>query len=186
VVVYDHLDKADRIGSAQVDLLAQARIAALQARADEALTLVARGSGADFEKDFGDAMTRLAGPDGNGGLLKQARDRASDPTAVDAALSDARAWRDAHQKVRGLDDGGKYLDAVKLAIGGDPAGAAAAFNKLDGDLSRGITDANGVFDREAGAANDGFAGAVPGFAVLTLLLLAGVVYGLGQRIAEYR
>ncbi len=186
VVVHGHLDKADRTGSAQVDLLAQARIAALQARADEALTLVARGTGADNEKDFTVAMTRLAGPDGNGGLLRQARDRAGDPAVLDAALSHARAWHDAHKKVRGLDDGGNYPDAVKLATGDDPAGAAAAFNKLDAELDKGITDASGVFDREAGAARDGFAGAVPGLAVLTVLLLAGVVYGLGQRIAEYR
>jgi hypothetical protein len=185
LVVRDHLDKADRAGSAQVDLLAQARIAALQARADEALTLVARGTGADIEKDFTAAMTRLAGPDGNGGLLQQARDRAGDPAAVDAVRSDARAWRSAHQKVRGLDDGGSYPDAVRLAIGDDPAGAAATFSKLDADLDSGITAASGVFDREAAAADDGFT-AVPGLAVLTLLLVAGVVYGLGQRIAEYR
>jgi hypothetical protein len=186
LIVHDHLDKADRAGSAQVDLLAQARIAALQARADEALTLVARGSGADFEKDFGAAMTRLAGPDGNDGLLKRARDRASDPAVIDAALSDARAWGAAHQKVRGLDDGGNYPDAVKLAIGDEPAGAAAAFSKLDADLNKDITAASGVFDREAAAAGGGFAGAVPGLAVLTLFLAAGVVYGLGRRIAEYR
>jgi hypothetical protein len=186
LVVRDHLDKADRAGSAQVDLLAQARIAALQARADEALTLVARGGGADFEKDFGAAMTRLAGPDGNGGLLKQARDRASAPAVLDAARSDVRAWRAAHQKVRGLDDGGDYPGAVKLAIGDDPAGAAASFSKLDADLDKDITGASGVFAREAAAAGGGFTGAVPGLAVLTLLLAAGVVYGLGQRIAEYR
>src|SRR5262249_6221749 len=46
-------------GSAQVNLIAQARIAALQARADEALTLVARGSGDAFEKDFTDRMATL-------------------------------------------------------------------------------------------------------------------------------
>ena len=46
------LSQARRDGSAQVELVGQARIAVLQARADEALTLVARGSGGAFEQDF--------------------------------------------------------------------------------------------------------------------------------------
>jgi hypothetical protein len=186
VVVHGHLDTSDRTGSTQVDLLAQARIAALQARADEALTLVARGTAADLDKDFDAAMTRLAGTDGNGGLLKQARDRAADPASVDRALADVRSWRTAHQKVRDLDNGGSYPDAVTLAIGDSADGSAVAFSKLDADLASGITTASGVFDREARAAGGGFAGAVPGLAVLTLLLLVGVIYGLGLRIAEYR
>lgn len=189
VNVHSHLGTADRTGSGQVDLLAQARIAALQARADESLTLVARGNGAEFDQDFDATVTRLAGKDGSGGLLAQARDRAADPTAratVERALADARAWRTAHQKLRQLDDGGNYPDAVKLAIGDDPAGAAAAFNRLDADLAAGITGASAVFDREAAAASGAFAGATPGLPVLALFLLVGVVYGFTTRIAEYR
>ena len=45
VVIGTRLDASDRDGSAQVDRLVQARVAALQARADESLTLVARGAG---------------------------------------------------------------------------------------------------------------------------------------------
>jgi hypothetical protein len=56
-----------------VEVLAQARIAALQARADEALTLVARGSGGGFEDDFKTNFTTLAGEDGAGGLLAAPR-----------------------------------------------------------------------------------------------------------------
>ena len=58
-------DTGRKTGSDQVALLAQARIAALQARADEALTLVARGGGGDYEKDFQANMSALIGSDGN-------------------------------------------------------------------------------------------------------------------------
>jgi hypothetical protein len=171
-----------------VDLLAQARIAALTARADEALTLVARGSGGDFDTGFNVSMKTLAG-DGSGGLLAQASDAATDPvvrSALDAARADTKAWLDAHKKLRDQDTGGNYSAAVKLAISGDPGSSAAAFNQLDTDLANGIARASAAFDREAKTAATDFTGAVPGLVALTLLLLAGLVAGVQQRIAEYR
>ena len=192
IAVQGDLNAAHQTGSRQVELLAQARIAALQARADESLTLVARGNGGDFDKKFDTAMADLAGKDGNSGLLAQARDqaqRAGDPSvrsALDAARSDAKAWQDAHKKLRGLDNGGDYPGAVKLAIGDTPDSAAAAFSRLDADLARGIATASTAFDRKAGSAADDFTGATAGLIVLTLLLLGGVVVGFQQRIAEYR
>jgi hypothetical protein len=190
--VQSHLDTARQAGSRPVELLAQARIAALQARADESLTLVARGGGAAFDKDFDTTMTDLAGPDGSSGLLAQARDqaqRSGDATvraAVDAALADTRAWRTAHQKLRGLDNGGDYMGALQLAIGTGQDGTGTASDRLDADLAKGITSASSAFDREAKAAAGTFTGATAGLVVLTLLLLAGVVAGFQQRIAEYR
>jgi alkylhydroperoxidase/carboxymuconolactone decarboxylase family protein YurZ len=187
-VVRAHLDAAERAGSAQVEVLAQARTAALQARADEALTLVARGSGGDFDKDFDKSMNTLAG-DGLGGLLALARQQAGDPKvrgAVVAAQDHVKDWRAAHKQLRDKDNGGDYLSAVTMAIGADQGSAASAFTKLDNDLASAITEANGAFGREARAAGQGLTGAVPGSVVLTLLLLAGVVAGLQQRIAEYR
>jgi hypothetical protein len=184
-----HLRASNRDGSAQVELLAQARIAALTARADEALTLVARGNGANFEDDFNKSMDALAGKNGSSGLLAQARAQATDPRVraeLAGAVSHARTWRTVHQKLRAFDDGGHYSDAVTLAIGADPASAASAFNRLDGDLGRGITTASAAFDREAGGADRDLSGATAGLAVLTVVLLAGVAAGLQQRIAEYR
>src|SRR6266511_2473141 len=68
VAAASQLHASNREGSAQVELLAGARIAALQARADEALTLVARGTGEVFEKDFTAQLTTLAGPGGTSGV----------------------------------------------------------------------------------------------------------------------
>jgi hypothetical protein len=187
--VSGHLEASSRDGSAQVALLAKARIAALQARADEALTLVARGNGASFEKDYTSQLNGLLSDDGTAGLLLRARSAATD-TAVrrtlDTALTDVKNWRTVHQKLRGLDDGGNFPDAVKLAISGDTDSAASIFNHLDEALGQGITITSGAFDRQAVAGADALVGQNAVIVVLTLLLAAGVTIGLQRRIAEYR
>jgi hypothetical protein len=173
------LSAAQRDGSGQVQLLAQARLDALQARADESLTLVARGNGGDFEADYKAADGRLAG------LLTRARDAATDPVvraAVGSAVSDSGAWRKAHSDVRKDDDGGQYGDAVSVANGA----SQDAFNRVDADLAKGITLTNDEFDRRARAASGALGGAAVGLSLLTVLLLAGLVYGFEQRLAEYR
>jgi hypothetical protein len=187
VNVGNHLDAGQRAGSSQVDLLAQARIAALQARADESLTLIARGGG-DFDADYDQSMKLLSG-DGQGGLLARVRQQASDPavrSAMTTAQGHVKQWRAAHQTLREKDKGGDYLSAVTLAIGAGPDSAATAFTALDTDLATAIAGADRVFDREARAAGNEFTGAAAGHLVLTLLLLASLVAGLWQRIAEYR
>jgi len=187
--VSTHLDAGRSAGSAQVNVLAQARIAALQARADEAQTLVAHGNGAASEKDFVASMDTLAGTDGNGGLLAAARRAAGDPAvraALDRATTAARDWRAVHVKLRALDDSGQYPQAVALAIGADPAAAAAKFTALDRALADGIGTASGAFDRQATAAAGESTGTTAGFVVLTGVYLTGLVLGLQRRIAEYR
>ena len=184
-----HLSASRRDGSAQVELFAQARIAALQARGDESLTLVARGAGAAFEKRFTETMKRLAGDDGTGGLLGQARARATDGAsraAVDQAIADVKQWRDLHKRIRELDDSGRYPEAVTLAVGADEASAGGVFNRLDEDLARGLTDGGDRFAREVRAAGTALRGVAGGLGVLMTLVLVGVLVGLGQRVLEYR
>jgi hypothetical protein len=184
------LADAQRDGSAQVQLLAQARIDALQARADEALSLIARGNGANFDTDYDAMLTDLVGKDGRSGLLAQSRAAATDPAAgtlVDAAIKDATAWRTTHQNLRrDFDNTGDYADAVQQTIGDGPTTAASSFNRLDRELGAGIGVTSDALDRRARAAADALGAAPVGLAVLTVLLLAGVFVGLRQRIAEYR
>jgi hypothetical protein len=177
--VRGELASAQRDGSSQVQLLARARIDALQGRADESLTLVARGNGASFENDYKTVHSGLTD------LLGRARGAATDPTVratVDSAISERETWQAAHTKVRTFDDGGQYTDAVTQALGPDQD----AFNRLDADLGKGIELTNATFDRKARAASGALDGAAIGFAVLTIALLAGIVLGFQQRIAEYR
>jgi hypothetical protein len=184
-----HLTASRRDGSAQVDLFAQARIAALQARGDESLTLVARGAGAAFEKRFTETMNRLAGEDGSGGLLAQARARATDAAgraAVEAAIVDVQQWRDLHKRIRELDDSGSYPEAVRLAVSSDEASAGGVFTRLDQHLADGLAHAGDRFAREVRDAGNAFRGVAGGLGVLTGLLLVGVLVGMALRILEYR
>ncbi|MDG6107191.1 hypothetical protein Daura_32650 [Dactylosporangium aurantiacum] len=175
-------------GSQQVALLAEARITALQARADEGLTLIARGDGKAFEQDFTVMMERLAGKDGKGGLLQRAHQEAPDDAAR-AAVQDAQRhaadWLTIHRKVRELDDGSQHAEAVRLATDGD-ASAASAAGRLDAALGEGIAGGGRRFDREAGRAGDALGGVDVAVALLALAGAAAAAYGLNQRIAEYR
>jgi hypothetical protein len=183
-----HISDGRDGGSEQVALLAEARITALQARADEGLTLIARGDGKAFEQDFTVMMERLAGKDGKGGLLQRAHDEAPDAAArstVQRAQEHAASWLSIHQKVRSLDDGSLHADAVKLATDGDDSAAAAA-GRLDAALAEGIAGGGRRFDQEATSAGDALGGADVAVALLALAVAAAAAFGLNQRIAEYR
>src|SRR5690606_41919657 len=57
-----------------------------------------------------------------------------------------RSWSEVHTQVRNLDNGGRYEEAVDLAIETkEDRGATAAFTRLDDDLAKGITESRKVF-----------------------------------------
>ncbi|GAB3468132.1 hypothetical protein GCM10027436_83770 [Actinophytocola sediminis] len=157
-------------GSTRINQLTETRIAALTARADETLTLVARGSGTAFEDDY----QRIA--DQLGGLLER------------AGLPDAQAawtdWHAVHDQIREADDAGEYGQAVTLAVGED--GARAHFDAVDGDLAIALGDTNRVFTDEISQASNAVTGTVIGVIVLAVLMAVGSAVGIWQRLKEYR
>lgn len=177
-------------GSHQVDVLVRARIAALQARADETLTLVARGDGEAYENDFVNLAGQLGGSDGQGGLLGEARGLAADGPAadeIDAAIQDATAWFKAHAEVRRQDDDGQYQDAVDTAIRDDKKnGAAGAFVRLDENLVAAINVGRQEFLDDTRNAERALTLLAPGIAVLALIAAAGAAMGIRERLREYR
>jgi len=184
-----HVGASRADGSAQLAVLAEARIATLQARSDEAMTLIARGGGAEFEEHFTGQFKRLAGVVGSGGLLKKARAQATEDDvrkALDAAIKTARQWRGVHSEVRRLDNSGGYNAAVERAIGDAPNSAGSLAAKLDGQLTRAIRYVSDRFDSEAGAARSVLFGVGYALALLMAVTVVGVVIGLQQRIREYR
>jgi hypothetical protein len=189
VVSGSRLDASHRDGSAQVDRLVQARVAALQARADESLTLVARGSGGDFDKEYTAVMQRLIGADGRGGLLRDAADRATDePTRVAARTAATRAgdWLAAHQKLRKLDGDGQYNEAVKAVVAAGPEATTSIFTELDRTLADAIAHNGERFEAQARSAGKGLSGVDLSIAVLAALIVIGGAVGIQRRIAEYR
>jgi hypothetical protein len=181
------LGQAHDHGSAPVEALAQADIAALQAHADESLTLIDNSGDDSFQADFTSVRAKL-GP-GPGTLLTAASSAASGSPGsgyAAAAAADATAWYAAHQRVRSQDDSGAHSLAVQSAIGSAPGDSAAAFGRLDSALSSGIAADQVVFHARAVAGRDAATGLEAGLIVLSLVMAAGCARGLTQRLAEYR
>lgn len=174
-------------GSAPVETLARADIAALQAHADESLTLIDRSGDDSFQQDFL-SLQRLLGP-GRGTLLAAAataaRGSPGGPLAA-SALSAAPGWFAAHRQVRVLDDRGSYTAAVQRAIGSAPADSGTRFTRVDTDLTSAIKVDQASFRSAAQRARDAVTGLEAGVIVLSLVMAVGCAWGISGRLAEYR
>ncbi|MEU5694571.1 hypothetical protein [Actinosynnema sp. NPDC020468] len=157
-----------------VDLAARARIATLTARGDETLTLVARGSGAAYEKHYTEADAELTD------LLSRSQADAAE------ALGHHDQWKRAHERVRKADNDGDYTTAVGLALSTGPDGAAAAFDALDSDLVDALGARRAELTDAIGSARGALGGAVPVVVVSALVAAAASTGGLWQRLKEYR
>ncbi|WP_370946184.1 hypothetical protein AB5J62_00895 [Amycolatopsis sp. cg5] len=174
-------------GSHQVDVLVRARIAALQARADETLTLVARGDGASYEKDFASLQAQLIGADQKSGLLGEAKGLTAAKTEVEAANQSALAWFKAYAEIRKTDTSGQYDDAVKAAIDvSKEDGSAAAFLRLDENLVKAINVGRQNFLDDTRSGDRWLTLLAPGLGVLAVVAAGGVAIGIRERLREYR
>jgi hypothetical protein len=162
----------------QTVALATARIGGFDAKSAEALTLIARGSGAAFEERF-----KSTAGDAAGAIERDLADAA--PGSAQAATATAFAqYVEEHEKLRALDDGGRHDDAVAAATG---AGAAnSAFADFERASSRALTtEATDLSDDLEQAST-------PLLIMAWLLLVAGVAAavsawrGISERLREYR
>jgi hypothetical protein len=177
-------------GARQVEVIVQARIVAAKMRANETLTLVARGDGAaEYETEFAELGKELTGK-GEQNLIVHAQGLSATQETTDllaAAQKNADDWLAAHKRVRQLDDGGSYQEAVSLAISTDAkTSAATMFNRLDDNLLRALNRGRQKFVEETSGASNVMTGLAPGVAVLALLAAAGVTMGIRDRLREYR
>jgi hypothetical protein len=169
-------------GSAPAQALAQADIAALQARGDETLNLISRTGDADFQSDFRTTQTQLD-------ALVMAASRQSPAAAsqpVAAAGRAASGWFAVNQRAQLLDARSDYGAETQLIIGLGPGTAGTLFGQLQTSLRQGIAADQSVFSAHAAAGRDAFTGLEAGVAVLAVAMAAGCAWGLSRRLAEYR
>jgi hypothetical protein len=151
---------------------AAVRIEANNAKSNESLTLIARGSGAAFEtawaKAAGEVDPRLAG------------------LGQDNLSTAWKAYVSTHQQIRKLDDGGSWDAAVALATGSNAKSSNALFGQFDQAATR-------YLDSISNQASVGLAAPRPiliVFAVLTFVAGLGAALlsrrGLAARLQEYR
>jgi len=165
--------RSTRNGSfSELNDAASARIQANDAKSNESLTLIARGSGQAFEKAWMGSselvtadLKSLIRPD----LLPQ-----------------WEAYTAVHAKIRALDDGGSWDAAVVQATGNAPESANTTFGAFDDSLA-------GYLDELSTKTSTSLSSHRPGLIIGTILmLLAGLAsavlgrQGVAQRLREYR
>jgi hypothetical protein len=172
---------AQQQGSAPAQAFARAEVAALQAHADESLTLIDNSGDDSYQKDYV-AQQKLLGP-GPGTLLAAVQAAAGSGGPGRDVAAEAQAWYQAHAALRAKDDAGNHADAVKSALSGE---AATSFARLSATLSDGIGTHQAVFATSARGGRDAFTGLAVGMIVASLVMAAGCAWGLSRRLAEYR
>jgi hypothetical protein len=169
--------KVQRTSYAATLALAQARIAAYDAKSNESLTLIARGTGQVYETAY---RTRLA-------QIQQQLGKAAGVGVAPTARNDLSAWDTVHQRIRTLDDAqGKWDEAVRLAIGSDPNSANAKFATFAATTRQALGEqAEAVADRLASSRTVLL---ITGWLTLLVGVLAAAAgwWGVSLRLEEYR
>jgi hypothetical protein len=156
---------------------AQARIAGFDAKSNESLTLIARGSGASFEKAWQASSAAVA---------TEVAQLGQNPASSDRSPLPWPAYATVHQKIRTLDDGGDWEGAVALATGQDPDSGNATFAAFDTSSDEQLSALSAQTAQQLGDTG----GWLPFAGVLGLL--AGVIaalcawWGVSMRLEEYR
>jgi hypothetical protein len=158
---------------AAVNTAADARIDANNAKSNESLTLIARGSGQAFEAAWKSSADSVAGN------LQRLTDRPE-------LANQWQAYTKVHSEIRALDDGGRWDRAVARATGSGPDSSNTVFGTFDNNLV-------GYLDEVSQETSNSLAGIQPVmivFAILTLLSGLAVAllgrWGIAARLKEYR
>ncbi|GAA2108240.1 hypothetical protein GCM10009841_28570 [Microlunatus panaciterrae] len=153
---------------------ASARIEANNAKSNESLTLIARGSGAAFEKAWATAAaqvdSRLAALPSSGQDLQPLW----------------QSYRTTHQQLRKLDDGGSWDAAVQVATGTGAKSSNATFGSFNSAVAEFLASASSDTSAALGRPLVGlWLGAV--LAALAALAAGWLSWvGIGTRLKEYR
>lgn len=154
--------------------LARARIAAYDAKSNESLTLIARGSGAEFEKAWKSAAEQVD------------KQLAVVGSGAGSATSAWQQYKAAHTEIRKADDGGNWDGAVDQAIGTGPNAATTPFTNFDKASAGKLADTSDetqaqLADSRGSLPPIGWLGLPIGIAAALL-----AAWGLSQRLGEYR
>ncbi|MDV9186953.1 hypothetical protein R6L23_01715 [Streptomyces sp. SR27] len=183
------LNDAQTHGQESLQVLNTARISSLTARANENLTLVARGAVLTedrtkdkYEADYAASMEALTGALAAADALA---DDADGRTPVDEAVNRVRTWQTLHKEARSKDEAGDYEGAL-VRIVGPKDSTGQAFDQVDAALERALVHEKAEFTRSAEDAGAALTALPLGAAALGILGAAGAVLGINRRLSEYR
>jgi hypothetical protein len=157
-------------------------ITAQQARADETLSLIRRGDEEIRKQSFYqriDAMHQQ---------LDQymARPDAVDKPDLQGADQLLVRWRQANDRINSYISVGNYRAATQIALGSAEDDSTPAFDKLEDQLGKAMTQSRSHLRNDVINARSGLSGAQVGGVVLSLGAAIAVALGLWPRLKEYR
>ena len=156
---------------------AQARIAGFDAKSNESLSLIARGSGATFEEAWQVSDSTIQ---------RELTKLDSNDAAADFEPLPWDDYASVHEQIRKLDDSGNWDGAVRLATGTGSSSGNATFANFDSSSGEQLS----TLGEDTASQLDGAGGWLTFAAVLGLL--AGVIaalcawWGVSLRLEEYR
>jgi hypothetical protein len=156
---------------------AKARIAAFDAKSNESLTLIARGSGSAFEKAW-----------------KASSEVVNTESATSARLNDDAAkmgglWAgyvNTHTQIRKADDGGQWEQAVTQAIGSGAKSANASFDAFDTSSGAALTSSSRAATDSLDAPRTWLTFAAWLGLLVGIAAAASAWWGVSLRLEEYR
>ncbi|MFJ7330098.1 hypothetical protein ACIQVN_28130 [Streptomyces cyaneofuscatus] len=176
-------------GQESLDVLNNARINSLKARANENLTLVARGavltadgSADQYETDYTTGMKALRAQ------LEEAERLADDESGsapVAKAAKSVTEWQERHRTARATDDKGDYDGALKQIIGAKDS-TGQSFQQVDTALRTALAHEQGEFTAAAEDGRGALRGLPTGAAALAVLGAVAAILGINRRLSEYR
>ena len=156
---------------------ARARIAAFDAKSNESLTLIARGSGSAFEKAWVSSSDVVTAQSATSARLS------SDAASMGGLWA---GYVNSHSQIRKADDGGQWEGAVRQAIGTGATSANATFGIFD-------TRSDAALTSSSTAASDSLDAPRAWLPIAAWLgLLVGIAaavsawWGVSLRLEEYR
>ncbi len=156
----------------QAVALADVRTYANDARANESLTLIARGSGQANQDAWTTASDQV--------------EKILSANRLGSLESQWTAYAKSHAAIRSLDDGGNWDKAVAEATKSSAGSASAQFTAFDTSVTQARDDAAGSAVQQLGS----LGGSAPWFALAiglaTLVACWLVIRGISRRIEEYR
>ncbi|MFI5730612.1 hypothetical protein ACIA49_10875 [Kribbella sp. NPDC051587] len=155
--------------------LSRARIAAYDARSNESLTLIARGSGDAYDTAYNESAATVD-------------EQLRKVSGVDASLtSQWESYKEVHSLIRDQDKGGKWDTAVGVAVGrSSGTNSVTTFNAFDNNSADHLKATSEGVSTQLKSARDGLPPI--GWLGLPIGILAAllVAWGMSQRLGEYR
>jgi hypothetical protein len=157
-------------------------ITAQQARADETLSLIRRGDEQIRKQSFYQRIDYMHQQ------IDQymARSDAVDKPDLQGADQLLVRWRQANDRINSYISVGNYRSATQIALGSAEDDSTPAFDKLEDQLGKAMTQCRAHLRNDVINARSGLSGAQVGGVVLSLGAAIAVALGLWPRLKEYR